>query len=161
MPLTLVTRAADRLLGEEVDECWCLFDVEWPVNHPNLKQAMMLAQAKGVQVAVSNPCFEIWLLLHHKPHSRFVDNDEAEKLSKSCDHRTGKSIDAAPYIAKRKVACKRAAVLDKRHAKDGTKFPHNNPSSGMYRLLESLEGADVRTGPPATKPKIDSCGGRE
>ncbi|PQP51127.1 RloB domain-containing protein [Mycolicibacterium austroafricanum] len=139
VPLTLVKRAADRLRQEEIDECWCLFDVEWPKNHPNLKEAISLAEGEGVNVAVSNPCFEIWLLLHYKAYTRFVNNDEAERLSKACDGRGGKSVNAADYVSKRKEACKRAASLDKRHAANGTEFPHNNPSSGMYRLLDSLD----------------------
>ncbi len=40
-PLTLVraaVKAIDRAEEEkaEIDEVWCLFDVEWPHNHPKL-----------------------------------------------------------------------------------------------------------------------------
>ena len=30
VPLTLVERAVDRVGHDEIDECWCVFDVEWP-----------------------------------------------------------------------------------------------------------------------------------
>lgn len=44
VPLTLVNKAAearDRFSQEqgEIDEVWCLFDVEWPQNHPKLHEA--------------------------------------------------------------------------------------------------------------------------
>ena len=66
VPLTLVKMAADRLADPEVDECWCIFDVEWPKNHPNLfNPARQLAEAKGVRLVISNPCFELWLVLHY------------------------------------------------------------------------------------------------
>lgn len=48
VPLTLVRMAAERLKDPEVDECWCVFDVEWPKNHPNLFEAKQLARVKGV-----------------------------------------------------------------------------------------------------------------
>ncbi|MDN5854008.1 MAG: RloB family protein, partial [Actinomycetia bacterium] len=63
-PLTLVERAVERSRDDEIDECWCVYDVEWPRNHPNLAQAWRLADRHGIRLAVSNPCFEIWLALH-------------------------------------------------------------------------------------------------
>lgn len=39
-PLTLVRMAAERIRDPEVDECWCLFDVEWPKHHPHLSEAV-------------------------------------------------------------------------------------------------------------------------
>lgn len=60
VPLTLVKRAADRKRrDDEVDGCWCLFDVEWPKNNPNLAEAIQLARAHGISLAISNPCFEL------------------------------------------------------------------------------------------------------
>lgn len=47
VPLPLVEMAARRLTDPEVDECWCIFDVEWPQNHPNLREARQLAQANS------------------------------------------------------------------------------------------------------------------
>jgi hypothetical protein len=51
-PLTLVRRAVDRAADEEVDECWCVFDVEWPKQHPNLDEALRLAEEHGIRLAV-------------------------------------------------------------------------------------------------------------
>lgn len=138
-PLTLVQRAVERLRDPEVDECWCLFDVEWPQNHPNLSQAMELARAKGVRLAISNPCFELWLILHHRYFTRFIDTDEAERLSRKLDGRAGKSIDASIYMPLRWRAAGWAEMLDRRHLNDGTVFPHDNPSSGMHHFLRALE----------------------
>lgn len=77
VPLTLVQKAVERKRDPEVDECWCLFDVEWPKNHPNLHAAIDLARAHGIRLAISNPCFEIWLILHHRDFYGFVSTDEA------------------------------------------------------------------------------------
>ena len=77
VPLTLVEAAAEaraRSSGEdgEIDEVWCVFDVEWPQNHPNLKRALALARESGVRVAVSNPCFELWLALRLRGSERLA-----------------------------------------------------------------------------------------
>ncbi|MFD0656348.1 RloB family protein [Thermocatellispora tengchongensis] len=140
VPLTLVKRAIEHKNDPEVDECWCLFDVEWPKNHPNLARAIDIARANEVSLAISNPCFELWLILHHQNCSAFLDTASAERLSRSLDGRTGKSIDPAVYMPLRRKAGRHAERLDVRHERNGTAFPHDNPSSGMYKLLRSLEG---------------------
>jgi hypothetical protein len=144
VPLTLVEMAVSRKRDAEVDECWCIFDVEWPQHHPHLREAITLAHAHGVHLAISNPCFELWLILHLEEHARFVDTDSAERLSRKLDGRKGKNIDPALYLPRRKDAVRRAIVLEKRHVECGTKFPHDNPSSGMYRFLEAVERAEGR-----------------
>jgi hypothetical protein len=139
VPLTLVRRAQEYKRDPEVDECWCLFDVEWPKHHPNLQEAIDLAHASDINLAISNPCFEIWLILHHQDQASFMNTAPAERLSRKLDNRPGKSIDAAVYMPLRKEAARRARLLDKRHDRDGTQFPHDNPSSGMYKFLQEIE----------------------
>lgn len=140
VPLTLVRLAVERNRDPEVDECWCVFDVEWPRNHPNLSAAVALAEENGIRLAISNPCFELWLILHHQDHTKFDHTAAVEKLSRSLDGRAGKSVDAAGYLPLRKEAARRARLLADRHARDGTRFPKDNPSSGMYLFLQALEG---------------------
>ncbi len=139
VPLTLVKMAVDRLADPEVDECWCVFDVEWPKNHPNLFDARQLAEAKGIGLAISNPCFELWLILHHRELTKFVSTAEAESMSRRLDGRSGKSIDGAIYMPLRKQAAYRAERLEQNHTRNDTAFPNDNPSSGMHHFLRALE----------------------
>ncbi len=97
-PMTLVRMAAERKRDPEVDECWCLFDVEWPTHHPHLVEAVDLAKRGGIELAISNPCFELWLILHHRDHTQFVDTSGAESASRKLDGRKGKAIDADGYM---------------------------------------------------------------
>lgn len=141
-PITLVRMAVDarrRAIreGSEIDEFWCVFDVEWPTHHPSLKEALDLAERNDINVAVSNPCFEIWLALHFKDVRSFHDNDEARRLRRSVDGQPGKSIVGAQYMGHRKEAARRAAKLAAFHRENGAAIPHDNPSSGMYRLIEA------------------------
>ncbi|GAA1639860.1 RloB family protein [Nocardia ninae] len=139
-PLTLVQRAVARKQDKEIDECWCVFDVEWPQHHPNSSKAVELANAHGVGLAISNPCFELWLILHHRDHNAYIDTKCAESDSRKLDRREGKHIEAATvYMPLRMHAARRAAVLAKRHASNGNTLPDDNPSSSMYELPRTLE----------------------
>jgi len=141
VPMTLVRWAIDRAREDEVDECWCVFDVEWPQNHPNLKQAISLAKEHGIRLAVSNPCFELWLILHFENRTAFINTCDAERRSRKLDGRTGKRIEADRYMPLRGVAAQHAAALASRHERNGTLFPRDNPSSSVHDLLATIEPA--------------------
>ena len=146
-PLTLVAAAAhartssDRDMSE-IDEVWCLFDVEWPRNHPNLEEAIALADSNNVKVAVSNPCFELWLLLHFQDQTAWLDTNAARRLLRDHDGGRGKGLNGATYMPLRAEAADRARSLEDRHEGNGTSFPKNNPSSGMHRFLDAVEQPD-------------------
>lgn len=145
VPLDLVKKAVLRKESDsEIDECWCVFDVEWPKHYPNLDRALRIASAEGIGVAISNPCFELWLILHFQDHSAFLDNRGAELISRRLDGRPGKRLDGAKYMPLRHDACSRAADLVVRHEQDGTTFPNDNPSSTMHELLAAIEGTGQR-----------------
>jgi hypothetical protein len=133
VPRTLARWAIDRSRDDEVDECWCVFDVEWPQNHPNLKEAVSLAKDHGIRLAISNPCFELWLILHRECPTGFMNTCDAERRSRELDGRTGKRIDAHAYMPLRSKASAHAAKLTQRHERNGTLFPQDNPSSSMLR----------------------------
>ncbi len=145
VPTTLVKKAVAARRGAadeegEIDEVWCVFDVEWPRNHPDLKGAEEQARQDGVEVAISNPCFELWLILHFSDHNSWLDNDDARKLRRQLDGSSGKGLDPQKYMPHIREAAQRAAALDRRHIQNNTAFPHNNPSSGMHRLLDAVGG---------------------
>jgi hypothetical protein len=52
---------------DEGDTFWLVCDCDhWvePNHIKNLTQVLQQCRQKGVQVALSNPCFDLWLLLH-------------------------------------------------------------------------------------------------
>lgn len=143
VPPTLVTlataaRAKSAAEEAETDEFWCVFDVEWPRNHPHLPEAIARGTANNIRLAISNPCFELWLILHHRNHGSWLDNSAAVELRRQLDGSTNKSLGAAKYMSLIEDAVQRAAALDTRHQRDGSEFPHNNPSSGMHHLIASV-----------------------
>jgi hypothetical protein len=78
-PLELVERAAQRRKhdlrdekkgkGAAYDEYWCIFDVD---EHPHVAQALVMARDNNVQLAVSNPCIELWFVLHKEDRTGWV-----------------------------------------------------------------------------------------
>jgi hypothetical protein len=100
---------------------------------------VQLAEANGIRLAISNPCFELWLALHRTPHTGWLDNDGARRLRRTFDGKLDKGLDPSIYMPSRLLAAERAAKLDQRHRKDGTRFPHNNPSSGMHLFIAAVE----------------------
>ena len=144
VPLTLVNAAAEARARSsqeqgEIDEVWCLFDVEWPRNHPGLPEARAKAEVSDVRLAISNPCFELWLALHFENHTAWLDNDTAAKLRRKHDKSSGKGLNGSQYMPGRVDAARRARALTAKHEGDGTRFPNDNPSSGMCLFLEAIE----------------------
>lgn len=58
---TLVERARKTKDSFEVFRVWAVFDRD---DHPEVSQALARARKNGIDVAFSNPCFELWPLLH-------------------------------------------------------------------------------------------------
>jgi RloB-like protein len=144
VPRTLVSLAVsarDRAAEErdEVDEFWCVFDVEQPKNHPGLGEARRRAEANGIKLAISNPCFELWLILHFQSHGGWLDNDGARRLRRRLDGSADKSLEAVKYMPLVADAARRAVELEKRHQRNGASFPDDNPSSGMHLLISAAE----------------------
>ena len=144
VPLTLVNAAAEARARNseeqgEIDEVWCLFDVEWPKNHPKLREARAKAEVSDIRLAISNPCFELWLVLHFDNRTAWLDNKAARKLLREHDKSAGKGLDGRQYMPRRADAAQHARALTAKHVGDGTEFPNDNPSSGMFLFLEAIE----------------------
>jgi len=53
---------------EEDDERWMVLDTDHciePHHFPTFIEAITEARQAGIKIALSRPCFELWLLLHH------------------------------------------------------------------------------------------------
>jgi len=90
-------------------------------------------------LAITNPCFELWLILHFDDHGAWLDNDDARRIRRRFDGSPDKGLDAARYMPLVGVAAARAAALEIRHQRNGTDFPQDNPSSGMHHLIASVQ----------------------
>lgn len=129
---------AKRGLGDAYDEYWCVFDVD---VHPRLDGALALAASNGIRVALSNPCIELWLIIHFQPQTAYLDRKTAEQMSETLLH-CGKTLSSAALeelINRYSAAKEHARLLDKKHQQDGSPA-NSNPSSGMWRLVDMIRG---------------------
>lgn len=145
-PMSLVEKAVEikkfeekedrRGRGKAHDEYWCVFDVD---RHPLLQEAIELARRHGVKTAVSNPCIELWFLLHFQDQTAYLERDEVVRLVKaSTGAGKGLSAEALDDLADNFDAARdRAIALDEKHRGDATPSP-GNPSSGVWRLVEAM-----------------------
>ena len=122
------------------DRIWCVFDVNSHSNHI-LQMASQLADKFEIPIALSNPCFELWLILHYFFHSYAITHDEApEKLAEYIPGYE-KNMDIF-YLVEDLVndAIANARRLNSTHNQDGTDLfsRESNPSSQVYRLVEEI-----------------------
>jgi hypothetical protein len=135
-PATVVRAAAgyrDRSPGR-FDEVWCVVDTD----QYDTDTAVVEARRRNVQLAVSNPCFELWLLLHHADCRAFCqDYDEVKRrLLKHLPAYEKTRLDFADFAAGVGDAVKRARDLDPTGADH-----RRNPSTNVWQLVERiLEG---------------------
>ena len=120
----------------QLEEIWCAFDVD---EHPMIKEACQQADDNGVKLAISNPCIEIWFLLHFKNQQAFINRHDARRLLETHIADYDKKLTTLDTLEKRFSAAKERAIkLDRKHEGDSTPFPNNNPSSGMWKLVDAM-----------------------
>ena len=128
--------APDRL---PYDEIWCVFDREATNEPATFAAAIQLADKEAIQLAISNPCFEYWYLLHFSETDQpFYDAEEVcERLRKDeCIPQYQKNQEVFDLLKERLTfARERAERLYKRHS-ERTKDRFLNPSTLLQRLVK-------------------------
>lgn len=147
-PMTLVRQARretrDNRHADDFDEIWwCVFDRD---EHPDLDRAIEEARQSGIHTAMSNPCFELWLVLHVEDQWAHIHRRAAQRRCSDLHLTIGKKI-ASDGIERLRdgydAAKQRAQALDRMHERDGAPRG-SNPSSGVWRLVDRLRQAPQR-----------------
>lgn len=145
VPLTLV-REAKKLRDEAreqanrehddflaYDRVWCVFDVD---EHPNLPEAMNMAKGNAIELAISNPCFELWLVLHFRDNPGLQHRHTLQSMMKGFVPNYDKRVDFSAYESTYRLALARARRLARQADDDGE--PHRNPTTGVFLLTELI-----------------------
>ena len=143
-PRTVVERAIeesekskrDRLATR--DSVWAMFDRD---DHKRFDEARDLARGNDIRLAISNPCFELWGILHYQEQNAPLERQECQrKLGKLCpDYNAGagKVFGDREAIERRySVAVERASLSVKRREDEGA--PRGNPSTTVHLLTEFI-----------------------
>jgi len=155
VPKTLAERAAERakLLKrsrktkldsfEHADEVWAVFDRD---EHPHFDEAVNQCHENGVQVARSNPCFEVWLILHFEDFQRSDGRQAVQRRLKTLcaeyDPEKGKTLNCSKVLKKIEEAEQRAERQLFKREQEGNKF--NSPSTTVFELTRKIRSANQR-----------------
>jgi len=134
-------RLIDAALAEvgNYDQIWCMFDVEAPNPHPGIIGVLKLAEENGICLAVSNPCFELWLILHDTDQTGYLKTEQAERLAQAIPEVNGKDItNPNKLVLRRGEAIRRAQMLRKHHQRNHTAGLETNPSTDVDLFIGSL-----------------------
>ena len=144
VPATLLERAlVERKKAvssgdfQRTDHLWIVFDRD---EHPEIPATMDRARAVSVKCAYSNPCFEIWPILHFTDFDAPLHRHEVQELLKkfdgAYDPKSRKSISFADLSPRYPDACKRARSLRLRREEQGD--PLGDPYTDVDLLLEEI-----------------------
>jgi hypothetical protein len=123
------------------DTLWAVFDGDEHrrADPRGWREALALAEAEGVRLAVSNPCFELWYLLHFQ--DQFAPLDCAAALQALKRHLPRYTKNATlypePLATRTAIAIARAKRLEARAIASGDPA-HANPGSGVFHLVAHL-----------------------
>ena len=137
-PIAIVARAAKIRDANEYDEAWVVCDMdEFDVRVAMERAAAESTPEQPLTLALSVPCFEVWLILHLSDgcpgfnHAAQV-GAHLKKLVRAWDK---KALDFDHF---------RAGVFDAvMRAKRLGDPPGTNPSTAVWRLVESLRATEA------------------
>ena len=132
---------------EKFDHVWVVFDTDVPQRQGQLNPALQLARSEGINVALSTPCVELWLLLHFRDRpGPFLDSHAAEQAVTEAWGETYEKSKSTfqrlwPRLSRQIAqAVRRAGQIRQYHAVSGAPFPPN-PSTDMDLLVLAMNAA--------------------
>ena len=123
-----IVKSKNEYVQTDQDKVFLMYDLD---VDGMLEQLQKIPNA---ELLVSNPCMELWFLLHHQDQKSEISSDRCiKKLQKfSNEYKKGiLSEEDKTFLAEKKdLAIERAKNM----------IGYQNPSSTVYKLLEKLKG---------------------
>ena len=98
-----------------------------------------MAKANGISVALSNPCIELWFVLHSADQTAFIDRYAAQSRNREL-HGFDKRPNAdalSQFVACYAAAKQRAVALDEMHRLNDSP-ERSNPSTSIPPLIDTI-----------------------
>jgi hypothetical protein len=144
------SRMDDNLLYDHV--C-CVFDID---GHSGVPEARQQARDNGIDLAISNPCFELWILLHFRDQRAHIVPVNVQRACRKYLPDYNKKVPFAKLHPNYSDAVRRATALDAWQQSRGCEG--SNPSTGVYKLTEHIRSfRRGRTVVSATAPTKSSA----
>jgi hypothetical protein len=146
-PLGVLQDLRNHPSYQEFDHQWIVIDRDQERTnsggHPisNFNQAISDAKREGIKIAYSNPCFEIWYLLHFEYRNTAIDRDElCKKLETDIGYQKNKLPRLSPD--QQKTAIRNAKNLIESWQSQSPQNPvspaTDNPSTTVHELVVLL-----------------------
>ena len=144
-------KTQNLLSTKKGDAVWVVADGDVDYNTPGaleakshaLSEARRQAETHEIQLAISNPCFELWYYLHFEYSTGFLKDYEAVKSKLTHLPEYEKNQDVFERIAVHTDdAIQRAKRLEQYHLDNGEALPLSldaNPFTEVYRLVEQIK----------------------
>ena len=154
--VSLVRKAIDYQNKNQIsiakgDSIWVVADGDVNYNNPNpvdnknqqLQRARKMALARGIQIIISNPCFEFWYLMHFQYTTKFLKSyDEVKNILNKYLPEYEKTTDVYENLkAYTTDAIQRAGKLEQYHQQNGEALPLGiavNPFTEVGKLVEKI-----------------------
>jgi len=134
-------REARRSYLVEYDSVWAVFDTERIDTNELLNDACQRAKANKINIALSNPCFEYWLLLHYEYTTKqFIKCANVIRHLKD-EHLSNYDKGNYPveqFISRISTAVKYSEQCRRHHASVGG---DRNPSTDVDLLVREMNAA--------------------
>ncbi|MFH1137239.1 MAG: RloB family protein [Pseudomonadota bacterium] len=143
-PLTLV-RCAKTLniqqrkdIGIGYDHVWCVFDCD---EHRTIPAAIDMARRHDFRIAFSNPCFELWFLIHFRRQTAFINREQLVRTLKNevgfSNYEKGLS-GLFSYLENRLDTAIANARTQRKHHHESNRDITANPSTNVDEIIELL-----------------------
>lgn len=123
-----IERSKNEYVRTDQDKVFLMYDldVDGMLEH--------LQKIPNAELLVSNPCVELWFLLHYQEQKTEISSDKCikklHKVSKEYKKGTLSEEEKEVLDKNKELAVERAKIMSE----------NKNPSSTVYKLLEKLKG---------------------
>lgn len=118
---------------------WVITDTDDFANE--IQELVPRAEKAGIELVVSNPCFELYLVLHDHPYTKHCDATQIQAEAKRLSLTTGrnnKNVVVDKLEGKFAEAEVFSQQLRQQHERDEKFFPENNPSTTVDEVVRAL-----------------------
>ena len=126
------------------DVAFCFVDTDTDITkQPQIDKALKLASDNGIELLLSNPCFEVWFIQHFNYSTRSFANNAAviAELQKHIPSYEKNTSAYSLLVGKTEDAINNAEKLEKYHDGLGNKEKHisRNPSSEVFKAIKAFK----------------------
>ena len=147
-PLGVVKQALEERTYRQQENEWDKDDRAWAVfdgdehkanNIENWRQALQIVQKNDIRLAISNPSFEYWYLLHYQDQTGYLTRQQAKRLLKNHVPKYEKHdvFYQEELQSRTKAAIIRAKQVAHQASVDALE-PYSNPCTHAWELVELI-----------------------